>query len=92
MLGPNDPSPTPTPVRGGTIFFGIEGSYEFPKVPRQYFCGPPHMMIKNFMTPLRSYNVEETSNPNACSEENMHFRAISLNEIFTKICSHPIIS
>ena len=30
--------------------------------------------------------------PNARSVENMHFGAISLNKIFIKICSHPIIS
>ena len=42
-------------------------------------------MIKNFMTPLQSYNVEETVNPNARSAENKHFRGyISLNKMFIK--------
>ena len=50
-------------VQGTTIFFGMGGGHEFPKVPRQYCCDPPYLMIKNFMTPSRSYNVEETCNP-----------------------------
>ena len=52
----------PNSYKEATIFFGI-GGHEFPKVPGQYFCDPPYLMIKNFMTPLRSYNVEETCNP-----------------------------
>ena len=72
-----------------TIFFGM-GGHEFPKVPRQYFCDPPYLMIKNFMTPLRSYNVEET--PMRVAQKIFIFGAISLNKIFIKICSHPKIS
>ena len=76
-------------ARGATIFFGM-GGHKFPKVPRQYFCDPPYLMIKKIYDPpppratmLKKY---------ARSMENMHFGAISLNKIFIKICSHPIIS
>ena len=47
-------------------------------------------MIKNFMTPLRSYSVEETVNPNARSAENKHFRGYFIEQNVHKICSHPI--
>ena len=41
-------------------------------------------MIKNFMTPLRSYNVEKTCNPqyNARSAENMHFGGYFIEQNF----------
>ena len=39
-------------------------------------------MIKNFMTPLRSYNVEETCNPNARSAENILFGGYFIQQNF----------
>ena len=40
-------------------------------------------------------NFEEMRNPmmpNARTMENVHFGAISLNKIFSKVCGQPIIS
>ena len=66
----------------GGHHFLWNGGGVIPKVPRQYFCDPPYLMIKNFM----ASNVEETCNPHCI------LGAISLNKIFIKLCSHPIIS
>ena len=80
---------------GGTIFFGI-GGHKFPKVPRQHFCNPPIWWSKQTFydppPPPGATMLKKNVTPNARSGENMYFVAISLNKIFIKICSLPIIS
>ena len=83
----------PGGVLRATIFFGI-GPHKFPKVPRQYFCDPPPIWWSKILWPHSpgATMLKKYVTPNARSAENMHFGAISLNKIFIKIYSHPIIS
>ena len=73
--------------------FSLEwGGHKFPKVPRQYFCDPPIWLSKFYDPPPPGATMlKKYVTPNARSAENMHFGAFSLNKIFIKICSHPII-
>ena len=76
----------------GSHHFFEWGGHKFPKVPQQYFCDPPIWWSKILWPPPGAIILKKYVTPNARSAENMHFGAISLNKIFIKICSHPIIS
>ena len=57
------------------------------------FLWPPHLMIKNFMTPPPELQCWRNMYPPMCVAWKIcNLRAISLNQIFIKICNHPIIS
>ena len=82
---------SPERYKGATIFFGM-GGHEFPKVPRQYFCDPLFDDQKFYDPPSGTTMLKKHVTPNARSTENMHFGGYFFEQIFIKICSHPIIS
>ena len=55
-------------ILGGHHFLWNRGVMNFQKYGNIFVT--PYLMIKNFMNPLRSYNVEETCNPQCASAEN----------------------
>ena len=77
---------------GAHHFLWNREGHKFLKVPRQYLCDPYLMIKKIYDPPPGAIIMKKYVTPNAHSAENMHFGALSLNKIFIKICSHPIIS
>ena len=62
-LGDNPEEKKQSPCsKGVTIFFEMGGVMNFQKYLGNIFV-TPYLMIKNFMTPPPSYNVEKTYNP-----------------------------
>ena len=90
--------------KGATIFFGIEGSW-ISESNSAIFLWLLYLGIRTFMTPSGATMLKNHATPNArrvewkTMETPMRagwkiciFGAISLNKIFIKIHSHPIIS
>ena len=79
---------------GGHHFLWNRGVMNFRKYLGNIFVTPLFDDHKFYDPPPPSgaTMLKKHVTPNARSAENMHFGAISLNKIFIKICSHPIIS
>ena len=71
-------------ILGGHHFLWNRGVMNFQKYGNIFVTPPPIWWSKILWPPLRSYNVEETCNPNARSAENILFGGYFIEQNFHK--------